>query len=67
MANFSYEQMVEMVGRERADEIFAKNGVQKKLKNQKDPHPEYTKLSEGAHGKLLHQHLNKLGLKHTHI
>lgn len=66
MSGYSYENMVEMVGRERADEIFAKNGVQKKLKNQKDPHPEYTKLSEGAHGKLLHKHLDDLGIKHHH-
>lgn len=67
MSNYSYETLVEMMWRERADELFAKNNVEKKLDKKKDPHPEYTKLSEWAHGKLFHQHLKKLWLKHTHI
>lgn len=66
MSTYNYDAMVEMVWKEKADQIFAENNIAKRT-FRKDPDPEYTKMSEWAHGKILHQYLKDLRLKHTHI
>lgn len=67
---YSYQQSVEMFWKERADELFAKAWVSKwrqKMSEEEKKEKEYIKLTEDAHGKILHKYLDDLWITHTHI
>lgn len=66
MSTYNYDAMVEMIWKEKTDQIFADNNIAKRT-FRKDPDPSYTKMSEWAHGKILHQYLKEIWLEHTHI
>lgn len=61
---FSYQQLIDTFGQEKADEMWAKTW---KPTRKKDDRPEYRKLSETEHAKRFHKWLEEQDIAHTHI